>query len=373
MNSLPPRRDLPDLQTRRNHLMSEIRTPQPRRSRRLLLGGLLTGGLAAALAGGVAATVLLGSSTGPARPGGQEAPRFATLESPSIRLASATDILKRASKAAAAEPELSPKPGQYLYFESKSYQDTVQWGMQDEKGDEVPPERFTDNVHRKTWFSVSGERASLLRTTDDAFSDNPVDGQPGWGQIWLCNDWPHVKVDVDNPPDDDPRCRLEGGGSDKYLPDLPTTAEAMYKWLYDNSQGGNPADVQAFVTVGDTIREAYIPSKARAALFAAASRIPGVTVTPNATDLVDRQGIAVGQTYQGLRRELIFDAKSYRYLGEREVVDYDTSFAPAGPKSEGQKPWTPPAEMREHLKAGHITYESAELRVGLVDRLTQEP
>ncbi|MEO3785377.1 CU044_5270 family protein [Actinocorallia sp. B10E7] len=346
MSSLPPRRDLPDLQTRRNHLMSEIGAPPRKRSRRLLFGGLLAG-TAVAVAGGVAATVLVASPGDPVR-------------SPSVRpsavplqLISATEVLERASRAASDEPELAPKPDHYLYFESK---------IHEAKG--------RGTFYRKTWFAVDAKRAGLLRTTDKSFSDQPQPGHPGWGEIWLCNGFPQ-KVDVNNPPDDDPGCRSDS----KYRSDLPTTPDAMYRWLYDNSQGDNPPDVQAFDTVGSAIRESYVPPKARAALFAAASRIPGVTVTRDVTDLAGRKGVAVGQSWHGTRQELIFDAVTYRFLGERTIIDYETSFDPPGGETNPAVPvpWTPPAKMKARFKHGEVTYESTELRVALVPKVGQEP
>ena len=106
----------------------------------------------------------------------------------------------------------------------------------------------------------------------------------------------------------------------EYHPELPATIETMKAWLYEISRGGNPPDEQAWVTVGDTIREAYIPVRARAAMFEAAARIPGVYVVKNVTDAVGRAGIAVARDWHGLRSELIFDATTYAFLGER-VVD----------------------------------------------------
>jgi DNA-directed RNA polymerase specialized sigma24 family protein len=46
---------------------------------------------------------------------------------------------------------------------------------------------------------------------------------------------------------------------------LPTDATATRTWLYRNGQGGNPPDVQAFRTVGDTLRESYVPPRSLSA------------------------------------------------------------------------------------------------------------
>jgi hypothetical protein len=166
-------------------------------------------------------------------------------------------------------------------------------------------------------------------------------------------------VDLKNPPHG---CQ----DTPAYKKNLPTDPASALKWLYQNSQGGNPPDVQAFVTVGDTIRESYVSPKALSAIFTAAAKIPGVTVTKNAVDSAGRSGIAVGQTWQGTRHELIFNAKTYQLLGEREVVNHDTSFRPSGGKSRG-------TVSEPKLKEGTVLYSSATIRTAVVDKAGQAP
>lgn len=79
-------------------------------------------------------------------------------------------------------------------------------------------------------------------------------------------------------------------------------------------------DYAAFVLFGDLIRESLMPPKVSAALYRAAAKIPGVEVARNVKDSVGREGIAITrQQSGGVREEQIFDAKTYTYLGEREV------------------------------------------------------
>ncbi|MDX6738155.1 hypothetical protein [Actinocorallia sp. A-T 12471] len=121
-----------------------------------------------------------------------------------------------------------------------------------------------------------------------------------------------------------------------YLTTVPTDPSAAKKWVYDRSRGGNPVDVQAFHTLGDTIREHVIPGASLAALFRAAAEIPGVDLTEGVTDLEGRPGIAVGQTYNTIRWELVFDAETFALLGERTLRDLDATWRPTG-----DKPTTP--------------------------------
>ncbi len=90
-------------------------------------------------------------------------------------------------------------------------------------------------IHRKAWFSVDRSKASLLRSTGNSPADQPIPGQPGWGQAWLCNGQP-IPVDLANPPTGE-NCT---GGDDKLKDDLPTDVGGMLTWLYENSDGGTP-------------------------------------------------------------------------------------------------------------------------------------
>ncbi|GAA3214519.1 hypothetical protein GCM10010468_35370 [Actinocorallia longicatena] len=314
----------------------------PRRSRAPLF---LAGGLGTVLAGAAAAVLLLGGGTGgtavpTATPDGPVAPGEPVLMS-------AGQVLTRASHAAGARPALNPKPGQYLYFASKSHQQGLSAGT-----GQQAPEPF--DTTRQIWLSVSGKNAGL------------IDQKSGGDRIheWLCDgrSLPEgqkkeklVAFDPAHPPTG---CANEPA----HLPNLPVTAATALKWLYDHSQGGNPPDVQAFTTVGDTIRERYIAPRSLAALFAAAAKLPGTKVYRDVPTLAGGKGIAVGQTFNGLRQELIFDPKTFQLIGERQVRDFDTSFRPKGGKTAGTS-FTPEPGTRE----GEVVYASAETAFGLVD------
>ncbi|MFD9940394.1 CU044_5270 family protein [Nonomuraea sp. NPDC059023] len=345
--NIPVRRDLPGHETRKRHLMSELstlhRTP-PRR--RLFFSALV----ASALAAGAAAVMII--------PGLRDEPgrRHELVPGTSVALAGAPAVLVKASRYAASEPELKPARGQFMYFEAKS----AQSGILDKRGQGQPAEAS----HRHVWLPAFGGQAGLVREQ----------GGPGDG-TWLCHkndvtptkkETIEEKIDLAEPPTG---CQ----DAPAYRTDLPTDAEAMKDWLYRNSRGGNPPDVQAFVTVGDTIREAYLGPKALAAMFKAAAEIPGTKVYDNVTDSAGRPGIAVGQTFHGIRHDLIFDPNTFKYLGERQVVDYDTSFRPAGGKSPDETPWQPSAQMRKNMPEGKVLYMSAVLRIAVVSEVGRLP
>lgn len=342
IDQLPPAsRDLPPghQSARRAHLMSEL-TAAPRRvpSRRLVIGGLVTTGLAVGLA---AALVL--------------APTAEVGGSPPVARANASEVLLRAANSAAAQPNARPRPDQFVYVESKSKQADL-------------PGQPGDSGTRRVWLSVDGKHAGLI-----------TDGEPASKGDWVCPGKPKTPdgalieparggpIDLADPPTG---CYSHPA----YRKNLPTATRAMRTWLYRNSHGDNPPDVQAFRTIGDSLREVYVSPAAKAAMFRAAATVPGVTVAKGAVDFVGRKGIAVGQTWHGIREELIFDAKSYELLGERQVVDYtDDSFQPSGGAEPGPTPWAPSPEMRKNLKQGVVLYTTATLKMAITDKAGQLP
>ncbi|QXJ23183.1 CU044_5270 family protein [Actinomadura graeca] len=345
MNDLapPPRRDLPAgrHEARRAHLAGELAAARRPRGlpfrfsgRRLVFGGVTAAGLAAAVT-----AVLLVPGDGKER-------------GPVVMNAAATEVLNRASRAAAARPGLHPRPDQFLYFESRDYQ-AAEMGS---GGLERP-----QSGHRRAWFSVDGSRAGLIRNSGDE-------------GIWLCEgsgelakreaaasaEGREPPIDLAHPPTG---CRND----DVRLTGMPDNVEAMRRWLFDHRNGQNPPAVQAFITVGDTIRERYVQPRTLSVIFAAAARIPGVTVTRGVTDLLGRKGIAVGQTWQGHRQELIFDAATYAFLGERTLVDGQGAPPPGATASPGT------GDGGGTGAQGSVVYASAEVRMAVTDRAGQIP
>lgn len=340
MNDLmpPPRRDLDDHDAVRAQLLRETRqTPARTRVPRWVLGGV-----AATVAAGVgAAAVVLVPSDGGSGNG----------KGPTLMPVAATQVLDRASKAAGGLPDVKPRGDQYLYMRSKSRQ---QWEGQ----------KTGQLLNRTEWRSVDGRHASVVNQT-------------GLGEIWLCGrsaDFEAMagrakaaghqpKVDLAKPPK---------GCHDTpiILAGLPATLKGMRSWLYGNAHGENPADVQAFLTLADTLRARYVSPSSLSLLFKAASTIPGVTVTRDVTDLAGRRGIAVGQSWNGRRNEIIFDAKSYRYLGERSYVHHKDSLS-ATPPPKPAPAVTPSVGAK--IPEGQPLFSFALLSVGVTDKVKQDP
>ncbi|MDH6577035.1 CU044_5270 family protein [Kitasatospora sp. MAP5-34] len=198
--------------------------------------------------------------------------------------------VERISLAAQATPDLVLRPGQYVYIESTVSNltgSTVGGGTS---------KVWVDKPHqRQVWHSADGRTGWLTeegRTPEGGTALNSGTG------AYL------------NVPSYD------------YLRTLPTDPQELLRKIYAETKGaGSGPDQEAFVTIGDLVREQAVPGKLAAALYQAAARIPGVVLVDSATDAAGRTGIAIARTNtaSGSRDEIIFDRTSYAFLGERSV------------------------------------------------------
>jgi hypothetical protein len=115
------------------------------------------------------------------------------------------------------------------------------------------------------------------------------------------------------------------GPTYRLLQSLPTDPRALLNLIYAQTGDEGQAigrDGEAFVTIGDLIREAIVPPRTAAALYRAAALIPGVIFVGHVTNATGRPGIAIARTNGQDRQEWIFDPATLQFVGER---DYDMS------------------------------------------------
>ncbi len=192
--------------------------------------------------------------------------------------AQAADILSRAADAARHQPALTPAPSQFIYFKSIGRSAAIGDGNQVTMQAEL----------REVWLSADGTRNGLVRHVEP-----PCSNTTGSGAV----------------------CQPQPG----YPAGLPTSAGAMLAYLYRNSHGQNPPAVQAFITAGDLISVSYLRPAALAALFGALEKLPGVSVADHAVNAAGQPGVAVQQTFHGMSYQLIFNPRTYAFIGGREV------------------------------------------------------
>ncbi|WP_199548556.1 CU044_5270 family protein [Streptomyces sp. N35] len=342
MNDFPslPERDLPEGRRHllKEHLLNETRgetqqeeaPPDPRRRGPPppSAGPARAGALALAVVGGIALAGGDGGAGGtPGTPGAKDTGVAADGPAPKT----AAQLLDRVATVASEQDAGTVRDDQYAYIKTKAA-----WG----ESEMCEPLELGPVKTREAWIPVDGSGPLVFRT----------DGGP---------------VEAGETP-------TPGIPSNTYyrhFESLPTDPAKMLDWLYKATEGGNSlkpggktVDHNAFRLVGDLVNESLIPPKTAAALYRAAAKIPGVELVPDATDAVGRKGIAVGRVDEasGLRAELVFDAKSYAFLGERGVLtkDGDGGSVTEPDGTEKQCPGTP---------AGTVTANTAVLGRSVVD------
>ncbi|MFE0099416.1 CU044_5270 family protein [Streptomyces sp. NPDC059009] len=285
MNDVPER-ELPPGRHRalREHLLTEIRQSEaiapeaspkkfmsPKKNKKVWLrSGIAATALAAAAVAGVLVASPFGDQSA------QAAPSKETVK-----------MLEEIAEAAKRSPEPKLRDDQFVYIKSKvSYSS----------------DGAREPLHvREFWESVDGRHTGMLH--------EPVSGHR------------HDRMEPELP-------LLEDDDYYRNLQKLPTDPVNMRDWLNriaDENSNGKP-----FVVVGDLIRESLMPSKQAAALYLAATEIPGVELVEDAVDASGRHGIAIAWEDDGSRQELIFDKETKKYLGEREVLTEDKPFGKKG-------------------------------------------
>jgi hypothetical protein len=291
----------------KDHLITEIRRPGPARSR--MRGGprpasphrrrrrraWLIVGVGVAVAGVAAAVTAIGITSGdglpPASPG-------------------AVRLLAKVAEAAARQPAVQVRDSQYMYAEIKEASVSLPGNLEPYIQSGSLPSRLRQHLHlgkpvtSQFWMPVADVcRTGLGRT------ERP---HGGWANAPFSAGVPGMK------------CPNIGGLNDatyRLLQTLPTDPQALLAMIYRVEQGHGPSpDQEAFVTIGDLLRDKIAPPKVSAALYRAAALIPGVTLVPDATDAIGRHGIAVAQTDQRIRTELIFSKTSLKLIGERTII-----------------------------------------------------
>jgi hypothetical protein len=243
-----------------------------RRSRYTLVGASVVG-----LAAAVAAAITL-IPVGQPAPGGQ---------AQSSEVTDAVKLLNFAAQAARAEPEIVPRPDQFVYTR------TVGSGP---GGSEL-------------WLSVDGTRDGVIRnTTETGEHSIPLPGCVDGRQVVVKGD--EVLPGVFDTCEPTPA----------YPADAPTDVDGMLAYLDRIAGEGASVNVRG-KTVMHLISDAYMRPAARAALWEAAARIPGLSVVPDTRDGSGRAGTGVtwpvpeGSKPEAKPQVLVFDPVTYEYLG----------------------------------------------------------
>jgi len=113
-----------------------------------------------------------------------------------------------------------------------------------------------------------------------------------------------------------------------FLRSLPRDPARLLSAIRRTAGDSGPSrDSAAFGIIADVLRGGYVPADLRAALFEAATQLPGVDVVEGPVDLDGHVGIAVGRAEPSnhIRQELVFEETTGQVIGEREVLTADSA------------------------------------------------
>jgi hypothetical protein len=310
----PARHELPEDRHRqlKEQFLHQLNDPPKARPRRARLAFRIATAVAAVVVVALGAVSVLGFGVGKFWAGQTEA----------------GDLLERIALVAANSTDIPPadqvRDDQYEYIETYGGYGGLNITV-DGNGHETAQPVPLDLRQRQIWKSVDGKRPGLVRDGRLSSDDVVLDVS---GDVYLNN----------------PTFR--------YLASLPTNPDVLLAKIYLETWGaGSGPQAEAFVTIGDMMRESIVPANLAEGLYKAAARIPGITVVDDATDALGRHGIAIARTDGIARTEWIFDKTSLQFLGERSVL----------------------TEAMGPVPAGTVTASTAIVVRAIVDRAGQEP
>ncbi|KOV53527.1 hypothetical protein ADL00_34325 [Streptomyces sp. AS58] len=282
------------VEARREHFLGEIDRQTRSRASRMALRPSRRWGLVVGTAVAAAASVVV-LSFGSASP---DAPSDVPPAS-----AASVELLEKAALAAGTTPQTKVRAGQYTYVRTVGHTSVLSETAAGEM------ELLREDEGMEQWTSVDGSEPTLQRKGGN---DNLLPGTAGGGNL--------------NSP------------TYNFLAALPAEPDALLKRIREDVEKNHGAgsdsttgpDQEAFVTIGDLLRNGATPPETTAALYRAAALISGVDVVSDAVDAAGRHGVAVARTHDGERTEWIFDKSTARLLGERTVLVEDNAWGKAG-------------------------------------------
>lgn len=295
----------------------------------------------------------------------------------------AAQVLRRTAEVAATQEPVYPGRGQYLYTRSRgAYLSAVAYNPDcPDGGTPKRPCETTDEwsvlvpSEHESWVSFDDSLRGRVRDVTGRPRFVSADQRAGWiaaGSPPL----PRVGQVEDT--------TISGGGllSASEISKLPTDPAALRKMIEAREiRGveGPPGEAETFALIGDMLREAYLPSEVRAALYRLTAELPGVELLGEVEDPVGRPGTGIAYTdrRRGTRHELIFDPQTSALLGERQSLVRSGTYGFAAPPgtatgyvayleskvvdSVGQKP--PAGAGKLDMSVG--CYEGASLHAGV--------
>lgn len=107
------------------------------------------------------------------------------------------------------------------------------------------------------------------------------------------------------------------------IPSLPTDPTLLRVRIYGLATGrGHSIDDEVVVITSDILQTGRVSAPVRKALFEVLKTVPGMGVASRDVTLDGRRGVGLGRTEPSVdeRRELVFDAETGEYIGDRRIL-----------------------------------------------------
>jgi hypothetical protein len=249
----------------------------------------------------------------------------------------AVKVLITAAAAAARAPEPALGPGKYWYVRERG---TSVGGNEDQFG---TPKSFHYRTpyDNETWWAPDG----VLRTRQSF--GRPRFLSPADRDVWVANGHPELPGPSVHIIDEGPGISDRSGGwlpmTYEQIVELPTDPAQLGDVLSERIYAGQPVgscpvplgpdgrcphrpvtDLDRYGAIVFLLTNYPIPAQLRSALYQALTRLDGIELIGEVTDLAGRRGVGVtiGPTEEKLPRRtvLIFDPATGRLLGTRSVL-----------------------------------------------------
>lgn len=227
-------------------------------------------------------------------------------------------VLHQAAEVAAAQEPVGPGRGQFLYTRSKdAYLRAVAYSPGCGRScDASETWSLLVPSMRESWISFDDSLRGRVRT---------VSGKPRFVSADQRAGWVAAGSPAVSRPGRVEDSAVSGSGMHFDPAELPTDPAELREMLEAREIpgiSGPPGEAETFVLIGDMLRETYLPSAIRAAIYELTAELPGVELLGEVRDPVGRPGVGIAYTDERrvTRHELIFDSTTSALLGERDTL-----------------------------------------------------
>lgn len=245
--------------------------------------------------------------------------------------AEAAAVLNKAADAAIESSDPVLKPGQYLkvdlLMDAGGGYGQLQWSTRTVTRTYVPADRTGTWVlkrEKEVPLSFSSHQARTFYEQAAAASANDKrPGNPFTGYVVRAKAGHFF---------DSPTTILNGIPIEEQAT-VTRDPKALLDLIRQRTQGaGQSPDLEALVTIADTLRTGVVPADLRAALFRAAALIPSAVLSDRQATMDGRTGTAVGVAVPDSfnREEIVVDPASGQMIGQRYVLLKAYQGDPAG-------------------------------------------